>query len=255
MLFNTTSTSGTNACYVFYYPGTNLLYLENDGGTTLSAGVTPGSSSQVSNSQCTLLGSGSSTSISGNNLTVNTALTFSGTFLGQKNVYLLASSNLGVNTPWEQEGTWTPATLGAPSVVSLTPSSGAGATQTFAGVYSDPNGTADLATVRMLFNTAVNAASACYVLYYPGSNLLYLENDGGNGLSAGVTPGSASQVSNSQCTLTGTGSSISVSGNNVTLNLALAFSGTFVGSKNVYLYASESNATTSGWVQKGTWTP
>jgi sugar lactone lactonase YvrE len=255
MLFNTTSNSGANACYVLYYPASNLLYLENDGGTGLSAGFTPGSASQASNSQCTLAGNASSIAISGDSLTLNIALTFSGTFLGQKNVYLLASSNLGPSTGWAQKGTWTPASLGAPTVASVTPNSGAGATQTFAAVYSDPNGTADLATARMLFNTSISAAGACYVYYYPVSNLLYLENDSGTAASAGVTPGSSAQVSNSQCTLTAAGSSTSISGNNLTLNIALTFSATYLGAKNVYLYASSEGGANSYWVQKGAWTP
>ncbi len=43
-----------HACYVQYTPGLNLLYLENDAGTGVSVGVTPGSQATVSNSQCTL---------------------------------------------------------------------------------------------------------------------------------------------------------------------------------------------------------
>ena len=254
MLFNT-AVSGPHSCYVFYYPGSNLLYLENDTDTGLTAGIAPGSAGHVSNSQCTLAGTGSSSSGSGNNLTLKAALTFSSAFVGQKNVYLRADSSNGTNSGWVQKGTWTPATLGPPTVVSLSPSSGSGTAQTFTGVYADPNGTADLATVRMLFNTAVSGPHSCYVFYYPSSNLLYLENDGDTGLTAGVTPGSSGHVSNSQCTLAGAGSSSSVSGNNLTVKAALTFSGTFTGQKNVYLRADESNGTTSGWVQKGAWTP
>jgi hypothetical protein len=49
-------------------------------------------------------------------------------------------------------------------------------------------------------------------------------------------------------------SSFSTSGNNLTLSVALTFTGTFTGSKNVYLYATGNNGLNSGWVQKGTWT-
>ena len=52
----------------------------------------------------------------------------------------------------------------------------------------------------------------------------------------------------------GTGSSFSAAGNNPTLDVNLTFSGTFVGLKNVYLYADGETAN-SGWVLKGTWTP
>jgi hypothetical protein len=254
ILFNT-AVAGANACYVFYYPASNALYLENNADNGALGPLTPGSSSSISNTQCKLAGTGSSSSVSGDNLTLNVALTFSSTFTAQKNVYLLAAENNGTNSGWAQKGTWTPASLGPPTVVSLSPSSGSGTTQTFTGVYADPNGAGDLALVRMLFNTAVSGPHSCYVFYYPSSNLLYLENDSDTGLTAGIAPGSTGQVSNSQCTLAGTGSSRGVSGSNLTLKAALKFNNTFVGQKNVYLRADEDNGTTSGWVQKGTWTP
>jgi len=54
----------------------------------------------------------------------------------------------------------------------------------------------------------------------------------------------------------GAGSSVGTAGNNLTLNLALTFSGTFTGTKNVYLLSQESNLIIdSGWVKEGTWTP
>jgi hypothetical protein len=136
-----------------------------------------------------------------------------------------------------QKGTWTPAPSGPPTVVSLSPSSGSGTTQGFTAVYSDPNGTAYLTDVRILFNTAVSGASGCYVYYYSVRNKLYLENDAGTGLSAGIKPGSSATLSNSQCTLVGTGSSYNVSGTNGALIVALTFSGTFTGLKNAYLHS------------------
>jgi hypothetical protein len=253
LLFNTAVT-GAHACYVFYYPTTKLLYLENDGGTGLSAGITPGSSGTVSNSQCTLSGAGSSYSASGNTATLNVALSFNVTL--PVNIYPLASeANVtDSNSGWVKMGTWG-AYAGPPTVVSLSPNAGSAAAQTFTAVYSDPNGAADLATLRLLFNTAVNGANACYVKYYPATNLLYLENDGNTALSAGVAPGSVGSVSNSQCTLSGTGSSYNASGKTATLSVALTFTATLP--TNIYLYASEANATasTSGWIKLGIWGP
>jgi hypothetical protein len=248
-----TGANGANGCYVWYYPTTNLLYLDNDTGNGLSAGITPGSASTVSNSQCTLAGTGSSYSTSGG-ATLVVALTFSYSFYGLKYVWMYAGGETS-NSGWVEKGTWTVPSGPPPTVVSLTPSSGSGTTQAFTSEYSDPNGTADLVTVRILFNTRIDAAYGCYVFYYPATNLLYLENDTGNGLSAGITPGSTSTVSNSQCTLAGTSSSYSTSGDNATLVAALTFSGTFfTGAKNVWMYAV-GESSNSGFVQKGTWTP
>jgi hypothetical protein len=48
----------------------------------------------------------------------------------------------------------------------------------------------------------------------------------------------------------GTGSSISKSGNNLTVNVAATFKAAFTGQKNIYVYAAES-ATNTGWGARG----
>jgi hypothetical protein len=94
------------------------------------------------------------------------------------------------------------------------------------------------------------------VSYYPKTNLLYLRSDAGSALlSPALVPGGAGTVSNSQCTLNGAGSSFSISGNNLTLNVAVTFSGSFSGSHKVYLYATGFSGQSSGFVQKGSWAP
>jgi hypothetical protein len=120
-------------------------------------------------------------------------------------------------------------------------------------VYSDPNGAANISAAYVLFNTAISSANACYLQYIPSSNLLYLKNDAGTGLTAGIAPGSSGTISNSQCTVSGTGSSYVTLANSATLKVAITFTGT--SSENIYLYAADKNATNSGWVQKGGWTP
>jgi DNA-binding beta-propeller fold protein YncE len=246
-----TGISAANGCYLQYLPAQNTMYLENNAGNA-SATLTPGSATAVSNSQCTLAGIGTTVSNSGNNLTITLALSFTSTFTAQQNLYLLAG-NASASTGWVQKGTWTPGTVTTPGIVALSPASGSGSTQTFTAVYSDPKGYADLATVRLLINTAISAANGCYVQYSPAQNTLYLENNAGNG-SATLTPGSAASVSNSQCTLAGTGTIVNTSGTDMTITFALSFTNTFTAQQNVYLLAGSASAST-GWVQKGTWTP
>ena len=252
ILFNT-SVTGVSACYVLYYPATNALYLENNADNGTVGPMTPGSSSSLSNSQCTLNGTGSSVSSSGDNITVSFAIGFSSTFSGLKNTYL-ASSGATASSGWIQEGTWAPALAGAPSVVSLTPSSGTGLNQTFTAVYSDLNGISNLSSVRILFNNVISGVSACYVYYYLASNTIYLENNADNGTVGPLTPGSSSIISNSQCAINGAGSSFSASETNLTVNFAISFNSTFAGQKNTYLSSTSATAS-SGWVTKGSWTP
>jgi hypothetical protein len=148
----------------------------------------------------------------------------------------------------------TPGAAGPPTGVSVSPSTGTGETEKFTMVYSDPEGVSDFKSVNVLFNTSKTLPNACAVVYSVASDKMYLYNDAGTTLSAGVVPGSSGSVSNSQCTLTGTGSSFSTSGNDLTLKIALTFTGTFTGKKDVYLSAT-GKTSSSGYVEKGTWTP
>jgi subtilase family serine protease len=252
LLFNT-SVNGVSACYLTYYPASNSLYLENNADNGTVGPLTPGSSSSISNSQCTLNGSGTTVTFSGSKLTVAYALTFTTTFSGQKNVYLEANTS-HASSGFVEEGIWTPASAGPPAVVSLSPSSGSGPNQTFTAVYSESAGASTLSNVRLLLNASVNGVSACYVTYYPASNALYLENNADNGTVGPLTPGSSSSISNSQCTLNGSGTTVTFSGSKLTVAYALTFATTFSGQKNVYLEANASRAS-SGFVKEGTWTP
>lgn len=164
-------------------------------------------------------------------------------------VYVGTTSGVGVFGP-----------LGVPSVVSLSPDAGSGTSYTFAMVYSDPDGAADLSRASVLFESvyrqrapsaSLGGVKKCEVYYDVASGLVNLYNDSETATTT-LSPGSGS-ISNSQCTLSGAGSSVALSGNNLTLTLALSFSATFVGSKSIYLYASDNAGLNSGWVRKGTW--
>jgi DNA-binding beta-propeller fold protein YncE len=248
--------SSSHACYVYYQPQGNLLYLANDAGSAwMTPGLTPGVSGSASNSRCTLNAAASSVATAANNLTLNVALGFSGTFIGSQNVYLYAAAYSGLNSGWVKEGTWTPNPIaGPPAIVSLSPASGAGTSVTFQAVYSDPEGAADLNEILLQVNTIQSSANACYVYYHPQANLLYLYNNGA-WILPGLTPGMAGTVSNNQCTLNAGSSSVTTTGNNLTLNAALTFSGMFGSAKNVYLYAAGLSGLNSGWVKEGSWTP
>jgi len=244
------------SCYTYYDRGANALFLLNDGASSWMGPVTPGSGTNVQNSQCTLSGAGSSVSSSVNNLTVNAALAFKGAFSGVKNIYLNAVDSGALWSNWQLRGNWTVPAAGnqPPTAVSVIPSSGSGSSQTFGFVFSDPNGFADLSTTYMLVNSVLNWPGSCYTYYDRGANALFLLNDGASSWMGPVTPGSGMNVQNSQCTLNGAGSSVSSSVNNLTVNEALTFKPAFAGAKNVYLNAVDSGALWSNWQLRGNWT-
>jgi len=243
--------SASNSCTVLYAPATNLLYLLNDAGTG-SSNITPGSGT-LSNSQCGISGSGTSVMTSGNNLTLNLAVTASSIYTGKHAIFMQAEDTSSAKTGWVGKGTWTPAANQPPTVVSVTPSSASGFSNTFALAYSDPNGASDLGLVAVNFSSAVNAPNSCTVLYAPATNLLYLLNDAGTG-SSSITPGSGT-LSNSQCTISGSGTTVARSGDTLTLNLGVTASSTYTGTQSIFMFAEDNSSVNTGAVNAGTWTP
>ena len=239
-----------NSCTVFYAPATNLVYLLNDAGTG-SSSITPGSGT-LSNAQCTIAGSGTSVLTSGNDLTLNLPVTASSTFSGRHSVFLSAEDVNSARTGWINTGTWTPAYDQPPALVSVTPNPASGLSNTFALTYSDSNGASDLDVLGVLFGSR-SVSNSCLVLYYPPANLLYLVNDAGTG-SSSITPGSGN-LSNSQCAISGSGTSVARSGYGLRLYLDVTASSTYTGTKTIFMYAEDNSAENSGWYSEGTWTP
>jgi uncharacterized membrane protein len=142
-----------------------------------------------------------------------------------------------------------------PSAVSVTPSSGTGAQQTFALNYADPSGATDLADVWVWFTAnfnTVSSANSCIAYYARATNLIFLLNDAGTAYTS-AAPGAAVTLSNSQCSVNAAAASVTASGTNLILNLPVTFAAAYAGAKSIYMFASGSSAN-SGWQAMGTWT-
>ena len=140
-----------------------------------------------------------------------------------------------------------------PAVVSVTPSSGSGASQTFAFVFSDPAGASDITAAQIGFNTSLAGTNSCWIYYAASTQTIYLANNAGAFASGGLVLGSSGTLQNSQCTINVATSTALLSGNTLTLKLALNFALAFAGAKNIYMYVQ--NATVAGgFTQEGTWT-
>jgi hypothetical protein len=245
--------STSNSCYVLYYPATKMLSLFNTAGTATTK-ITLGSGT-LSNTQCTISGSGSTVvrTAGSDQLTLNLAVTASSTYTGKKSIFLHAEDNSAAKTAWTSEGTWTPATNQPPAVVSVSPASATGLSNTFALTYSDPNGNTDLDVVEVDFGSKVSASNSCFVLYYPATNSLELLTNAG-AVSSKITPGSGT-LSNSQCTIHGSGTTVARSGDSLTLNLAVTASSTYTGALKSFMYAEDNSGAKTAWTDEGTWTP
>jgi hypothetical protein len=251
--FNSTLVSpASNACLLYYNVAGNQISLAQDSGTTWMAAA-PGAATTLQNSQCSLNVAGTSVALNGNTLTLNLAITFRHAFAGAKNIYMYAADVSGSNSGWLQRGTWT--VPGMPATVSVTPNSGQIANQTFALQYSDTAGAANLQTVWVYFNATLTnpASNSCLLYYNVAANLISLAQDSGTAWTT-ATPGAATTLQNSQCSLNAAGTSVSLNGNTLTLNLAMTFQLSFAGAKNVYMYSADVSGSNSGWLQRGAWT-
>jgi sugar lactone lactonase YvrE len=140
-----------------------------------------------------------------------------------------------------------------PAATAVSPGAGKGANQTFAFTFSDPVGYQNLGVLDVLINNYLDGIQACYIAVVPsGANggTVYLVDDGGDagGPFAGylALPGTGS-VSNSQCTVSGAGSSVVGSGTTLTLTLNISFTSSFAGDRIFYTAARDTGTGNSGW--------
>ena len=140
-----------------------------------------------------------------------------------------------------------------PVPVSVTPNSGTGSSETFAFAFSDTAGAADITAAQIGFNTSMAGTNSCWMYYAASTETIYLSNNAGAFANPGLVLGSSGTLENSQCTINVATSSVLLSGNTLTLSLALSFAPAFAGTQNIYMYVQ--NATLSnGFTPEGTWT-
>jgi hypothetical protein len=241
---------GGNACYLAYSQPLNTIYLVNDPGNALLPGLVMNGSGSVGNSQCTVIGAGSTAVGNGNILTLTLDLSFGASFAGDKVIYLAAGGTHAGNSGWQARGVWrVPGTiLSGPDVGGASPARSKSAGQVYTFTFVDTNGWPDLGIVNILINDFLDGRKACYLAYVRSLNFVYLVNDSGARLLPGLVVGSGfTNVGNSQCTLHGVGSSAVGVGNTLTLSLNLSFSS---GSANRIVYVaarSNSDIQNSGW--------
>jgi hypothetical protein len=237
-------------CRIQHRAITGQVRLLGDDGATWSPFTSYGAGT-LSNSQCSLNLATSTVTPSGNDLTLGLNITFAPAFAGPAAITMRAQSLSGPNTGFLPKGTWTVGAL--VDAVSVTPNSGSGLSQTFTAVFTDSLGvTTDLLRARVRFGA--NGVGTCVIDYDAIANKVRMLDNAGNA-GAFVNLGSGT-LANSQCTLDLVQSTAVPSGTTLTLNLRFTFAASFGGLKPVFLRANSnfSATTTTGWVQRGTWT-
>ncbi|MEZ5398490.1 MAG: BACON domain-containing carbohydrate-binding protein [Bryobacteraceae bacterium] len=254
---------GRQSCYIAFVPSgpaAGSVFLVNDagdaGGPFAGSIVVPGTGT-ASNSQCTISASGANVLSIGDTLLLNLPIAFKTAFNGDRILYLAARDKANHGTGWRAKGVWTvpgggPAAI---SVAGLEPSRATTRPVTFTARFSDNDGFADLDVVNLLINDAIDGRNACYLAFVRSTSTLFLVNNAGDagGPFAGSLklPGTGS-IANSQCTIAGTGSSVSGAGSTLTLTLNVTFKAAFAGDRTVYTAARDAAAHNTGWRAKGT---
>jgi hypothetical protein len=188
---------------------------------------------------------------------------FKAGFTRNQVVYTAARDTAAGNSGWQAMGTWgvpfTPS--GTIAVVSLSPERGAataGTAQTFTVTLTDSKGAGDFGVVNLLANNFIDGRQACYLAYAAPTSALLLVDDAGDagGPFAGslTLNGSAATLRNSQCSVSGTGSSAVKSGNSLTLTLNITFSAGFAGNRILWIAGRDgADGNNTNWQAMGTW--
>jgi hypothetical protein len=155
------------------------------------------------------------------------------------------------------------------------PNSGSGSSATFAITASDPNGYQNITAVQVIYNWQPTGVDGCLLNYDVVNDALTIGDLTGSlstfGSMSLLSPsGTLGDLVNSNCQIIGSGSSLTHSGNNLTLNLQTVFRGPtgtgdplsnppgvpgFIGSQNIYLLTTSSDQQQPGSFQLvGTWT-
>ncbi len=249
LLFNSNSVTFSSACDVIYNITAGTVALETDNGQGTTS-MQLGASGTLQNSQCIV--STTSATTSGLSIIFTVAIVFKGVFTGTQNIYGYAAAG-SLNTGWVVEGTYGAANGGNPVANSAVPGSGSGAGERFSFTISDKGGATYLNSGAIVFNTSLSFSNACYLVWDGNANTISLVyNNPANGQTE-FTPGANGIATNSQCTMNAANSTIVTGATQVIITLDLTFNSTFFGTKNIYLYAAESNSN-SGWATVGTWT-
>jgi hypothetical protein len=239
--------NGTFSPAVQYAAGaglTSLAVMDLDGDGTVDIAVTNSLTSTVN----VLSGYGDGTFQSPTSYTVGTSP--SGIIVGDLNND--GRTDLAVTNSVDNTISILLSSPAAARAISETPASGGGVSQVFAASYYDALGYGDIQQVMIMVAGNPGGVPGCTAMWERISGNFYLRDDTARNWLGPVQQGSVATVQNSQCILSGIGSSGSTFGNTLDVDFALTFKAGFTGLMNTYLNVV-TNTGSSGWKQFGSW--
>lgn len=262
---NVVNYTATGSCLVEYNRISNGVRLIDDAGTGWLGGqsgipISP-SAGTLQNAQCSVNVAQVVATVSGTTMTVSAPVVMRSGLGGVLGTFLQSLDVNGTWTGMTQFGNWVAPgtnTRQGPMVAGFSPSSGSGTSAVLNVAASHPGGAlAQLQMVHMLISDRIVGGTYCHAVYVPSVNLMNLINDSGTDLAGTWTGPGGGTVTNSRCTLSGTGMAQTVSdqGRMVSVTIPISFNAaTFPGAKKIYVNAFDNSGLLSHWVQGGTWT-
>ncbi len=123
---------------------------------------------------------------------------------------------------------------------------------TLTSLYRDANGRTDIKRCYLLLNDSLGQANAAFLWYDRGANRVYLKNDANTSWGTGYAPGVNITLENSQCYVYVGSTTVSGSGNDLTVNWRIALKDAFAAkSLTAYMYVGDAAAHCDGWERMG----
>ena len=257
--------NGGNACYFAFGWSSNTkeLHLVPDGG--VAQGLlgpmnlnSPTGATELANSQCKIFKHGSSYYsrdpfmdpvdglIKDRELVLKLNVAFEPGFVGDKAIYSAARDISNTSSGWRARGSWKVDYPNDPSFPKVTLSSGVNTSGPFSIEIADVN-TSAAWRIALLINQDLNASNACLAVFLNESDQIWLADNAGTNFSILSLHGNGS-VSNSQCTVNASGSTVTRVGNKVKVVINAALTPSFASDRIVYGAGYMNTGTpTSGW--------
>lgn len=247
------STAPTHGAYLYYSKITDKFYMKNNAYEQVG-GILRGTATTIETEGASLDCSGTTITTVGNRFTITWRILFKPPMAGKQcKLYMQANDKSGSSSGWISKGDYN---INAPSSVSISPDSGdalAGVWRTFTCTYSNPNGVSNFATCYLLINKSTSPVWGAYLYYSMPSDKFYIKNN--TYTQVGIPRGTATTIESESAILDCAATTVTASGNNLTIAWRIQFKSTMQGEKySLYLQASDKQGSSSGWVDKGDFT-
>ena len=243
-----TSPTAVGGCALEHDRANLTVRLADDAGTGWLGPVPIGQAGGLGNSRCRVDFAKAGESLAG--YSVHVGLIFSPSFVGEKRVFLYAEDQAGLNSGWQNQGSWSVTANDPPRFISVIPGSGEGYNQIFSVLTYDANGADDLFLIYLVFGS-VDGPSHCEVMVQlPDGDFLLRADEGGDRIRP-----EEGRLQNSSCSLNLGTSSTTKDGTETRVSFDLTFKAAFDGPKTIRGRTSyRSDDATSRSIALGTWT-